>query len=268
MLCTWWVGHFGSERALELNVLKLREARESLRKTGKKPATVNRYLSAMRSCWNWERAAGLLPQDLLWPKRLMLTEPSGRVRYLTHGELDALMTAAAQHSPVLHAAVMVSLGCGIRQGELRRLRWQDMDFERQQLRVVKAKNVKADGESRSRSVYMPPVVVLALRKLRGSSPVIGQRVICDESGQPVAKEWIEYRWRAVRDAAGLQDFRWHDLRHSCASYLAQQGASLLEIGAVLGHRSPAATARYAHLTDAKPVTGHAALDAKLKGPAQ
>ncbi|EQD57803.1 Integrase, catalytic core, phage domain protein, partial [mine drainage metagenome] len=49
------------------------------------------------------------------------------------------------------------------------------------------------------------------------------------------------RWRTVRAAAGLADFHGHDMRHSCASFLAQQGATLLEIGSVLGHRSPAIT---------------------------
>jgi site-specific recombinase XerD len=67
----------------------------------------------------------------------------------------------------------------------------------------------------------------------------------------------------VRPAAGLKDFRWHDLRHSCASFLAASGASLVEIGSVLGHRSPSVTARYAHLVAGKPVTGHAKLDEKL-----
>jgi site-specific recombinase XerD len=69
----------------------------------------------------------------------------------------------------------------------------------------------------------------------------------------------------VRAAAKPQDFKWHDLRHSCASFLAQNGANLLEIGSELGHKSVTATLRYAHLVDANPVTGHAGLEAKLKG---
>jgi site-specific recombinase XerD len=91
-------------------------------------------------------------------------------------------------------------------------------------------------------------------------------VIADDMGQPVTKEWLEYRWRLIRAAAGLHDFRWHDMRHSCASFLAQQGATLLEIGSVLGHRSPSVTQRYAHLVQGAPVTGHAQLDKKLQEP--
>jgi site-specific recombinase XerD len=78
-------------------------------------------------------------------------------------------------------------------------------------------------------------------------------------------DWLVYHWRETRAAAGLRDFHWHDLRHCCASFLAQNGATLLEIGHVLGHRDLATTLRYSHLVQSKPVTGHAGLDAKLWG---
>ena len=256
LLLAWWTGHYGATKVMELNVLTLRQARDALR-PGRAPATVNRYVSAMRSAWNWGRAAGLVPQEQTWPSRLMLTEPKGRTRYLNDRELGALLTAAKAHSPAVHAAVLISLGCGVRQSELRRLRWQDVDLDKQRLRVLLSKN------DESRSVYMPAAAVEALRTLK-RAPVVGQTVIADEQGQPVAKEWLEYRWRLIRDAASLADFRWHDMRHSCASFLAQQGANLFEIGSVLGHRSPAVTARYSHLIEGAPVTGHVKLDEKLQ----
>src|SRR5690606_10967215 len=55
-------------------------------------------------------------------------------------------------------------------------------------------------------------------------------------------------WEAAREAAELPDFRFHDLRHSCASYLAMNGASLLEIADVLGHKTLAMVKRYSHLS--------------------
>jgi integrase len=256
-LLAWWEGHYGATKVLELNVLALREARATLHPR-RAPATVNRYLSAMRAAWNWGRAAGLVPSDLLWPSRLMLTEPKGRTRYLSDSELQAVLEAAAAQSPTMHAAVLVSVGCGVRQSELRRLKWTDVDLDKQRLRVLITKN------NESRSVYIPQSAVDVLRTLK-RAPVVGQHVIADEQGQAVAREWLTYRWHAIRDAAKLADFRWHDLRHSCASFLAQQGASLLEIGSVLGHKSPSVTMRYSHLVQGAPVTGHAALDEKLRG---
>src|SRR5688572_6703122 len=56
----WWVNHYGSTRVLEMNVLRLREARDRLRRN-RGPATVNRVLSHLRSAWNWGRASGLIP---------------------------------------------------------------------------------------------------------------------------------------------------------------------------------------------------------------
>jgi len=71
------------------------------------------------------------------------------------------------------------------------------------------------------------------RRRRGDRPVI-----------------IEKGWRSARTRAGLVNFKFHDLRHTCASYLAMNGASLLDIATILGHRKIATTMRYAHLTAA------------------
>lgn len=80
-LCSWWIQQYGTRRVVDFGVVQKREARELLRK-GRGPATVNRYLSEMRSAWNWGRASGLVVNDQLRPERLMLTEPRGRTRYL------------------------------------------------------------------------------------------------------------------------------------------------------------------------------------------
>jgi integrase len=119
-LLGWWVNHCGGDKALGFGTLKLREARDLLRH-GREPATVNRYLSAMRSAWNWARAAGLVPEEKGWPTRLLLTEPGGRVRFLDDTELAKVLEVAKAHSPWMMAAVVVSLGTGLRQGELLRL---------------------------------------------------------------------------------------------------------------------------------------------------
>jgi integrase len=255
-LLAWWSNNYGGERVLRFNVLKIRDARDRLRK-GRAPATVNRYLSAMRSAWNWARTAGLIPQDLLWPSRIMLTEPRGRTRFLSDVELTLLLKAAREHSPVMYAAVLVSVGCGVRLSELLRMRWADVDLEKQRLRVLLSKN------NESRGVYLPASAVAAIRILK-QAPVVGTHLITDEQGQALNKDQVAGRWNTIRAATGLVDFKWHDLRHSCASFLAQEGANLLEIGAVLGHKSPSVTRRYSHLIEGAPVTGHTKLDEKLR----
>lgn len=256
-LVLWWVNHYGSERILRFNVLTLRAGRAKL-EPGRAPATVNRYLAAMRSCWNWGRSAGLVPQDRLWPDRLSLTEPRERTRHLSDEELQRLLAEARAVGPTMYAAVVVSLATGVRQGELLRLRWNDVDLENKRIRVLLTKN----GESRA--VHLPPVAVEALQALTKGA-VVGQHVISDEAGQAYTKSLLESRWKKLRSAAKLTDFRWHDLRHSCASILAQEGASLVQIGSVLGHKSSSVTRRYAHLVEGAPVTGHDRLDERLRG---
>jgi site-specific recombinase XerD len=110
---------------------------------------------------------------------------------------------------------------------------------------------------------LPSVAVEALKALRKGKVVSATHVFL-LGDEPFEKSMLETRWKTIRKDAGLQDFRWHDLRHSCASFLAQKGATLLEIGSVLGHKSPSVTQRYSHLVQGALVKGHAKLDAKLR----
>ena len=253
----WWLSHYASEKVFEFGPVKLREARELL-SNGRQNGTVNRYLSDLRSCWNWGRAAGFIPQERGWPTRLLLSEPKGRSRYLNDFELKAVLDAAQKHSTWLHAAIVVSLATGLRQGELLRLKWEDIDFENKSVSIL---ITKAD---KPRVVHLPAPAVNALKKLKGDGAIKRKRVFEDD-GTPVNKNYLAWRWKQIRKAAGLTnaDFRWHDLRHSCASFLAQNGASLLEIGSVLGHSSPSVTQRYSHLIAGKAVTGADKLAEKL-----
>ena len=254
----WWKLNYGATKALEFGVLQLREARSRLM-PGRQPATVVRILASMRSCWNWARASGMLPKDKVWPPRLMLRVPDARVRYLSDDELAALLKAARASSAVLHAAIVVSIACGMRKGELLRLEWNDIDFARSRVQLLITKNGSA------RSVHLPAIAAAALKDLK-AAPVVGvTHVFLAPNSKPLSWQTLDKQWRVVRTAAGLVDFRWHDLRHSCASFLAQSGASLVEIGAVLGHRSANVTLKYSHLVQGAPVTGHAALNEKLGG---
>lgn len=240
-LLAWWANRYGSEKVLNLGVPKLREARELVR-NGRAAATVNRYLAALRSCWNWGRAAGLVPHENSWPRRrLFLTEPRGRVRFLSDEELSATLAAAQKMSPWIHAAIVVSVATGVRMGELLRVQWRDLDLEKLTL------TVHASRTDKRRLVHLNEPAAAALKNLRRTGPVDTRWVFVTETGAQADKFYLSYRWRQVREAAGLRDFRWHDLRHCTASYLAQDGATLAEIGSVLGHSTPSVTARYAHL---------------------
>jgi integrase len=262
-LLNWWKTHYGGTRVVDFGVLMLREARGTLQRSGRRrgvrsPATVNRYLSAIRSAWNWGRSAGLIAPERGWPTKLMLKEPDGRTRFLSAEEIETLLKAA-EGDQVMRAAILVSIATGLRQGELLRLKWRDIDFEKQDLTVMISKNATR------RRVHLTATAVEALKALRESKVVSPVTVFLARGGTPLKKSLLETRWRKIREAAKLDDFHWHDLRHTCASVLAQNGSTLLEIGSVLGHKSPSMTMRYSHLIQGKPVTGHAKLDELLRG---
>ncbi|MGB5104045.1 MAG: site-specific integrase [Steroidobacteraceae bacterium] len=256
-LLGYWRGRYGTTRLRAFGPAHVIDGRDALLAKGRKPATVNRYVSWLRRAWNWGRGtAGLVDSAAAWPPGLLLTENNTRSRFLSDDELAVLLASARKLYPIMHAAILVSLATGIRQGELLRLEWRDVRKDSLTIRETKTDT--------PRSVYLPGVAAARLRELK-EAPIVGTAVIADDVGQRFTLGDLLYRWRRIRDDAGLENFRWHDLRHSCASFLAQNGASLLEIGQVLGHKSPATTARYAHLVAGKAVTGHSKLDAKLKG---
>jgi integrase len=258
-LLDWWTSKFGNERVLDFGVLKLREEARPKLLQGRGNAATNRYLSALRSAWNWGRDSGYIPGERAWPRRLMLPEPRGIVRFLSDDERTRLLREA-ESDPTMRAAILVSIATGLRQGELLRLQWKDIDLVGAKATVQESKN----GEIKV--AHLVAEAVDALKALKEGAKVVSlTHPFVIERGKPLRKSLLETRWRRIRDAAKLEKFRWHDLRHTCASYLAQNGATLLEIGAVLGHKSQSMTARYSHLVKGAAVTGHDKLNEKLKG---
>jgi integrase len=264
----WWREYCGTTKVLRVEPRMLHAARTKLQTTGRgrsrlqkgrKASTCNRHLAALRSAWSWARASGVIPLDLIvFPQRLFLKEPDGRVRFLSDDEL-ARLQAAAKPDPVMYAAIMVAVGTGLRRGEILRLVWKDIDFAASILTVNVSKNGK------KRQVHLTASTVDALKALRQLPVVSTTHVFMQEHGVALNRNPFERRWRAIREAAHLEDFRFHDCRHSCASILAQSGASLWQISEQLGHKSLAMSARYAHLIQGKPTAAHAALEAKLRG---
>lgn len=254
----WWTNEHPTVRVIDFGADLLLKSRTKLL-IGRKPATVNRYLSSMRSAWIWGMGMRLIAAERAWPLRLALKEPGGRTRFLNDDEIARVLAATAD-DPVMNAAIVLSLATGLRQGELLRLTWADIDLERGKLTVHESKN----GEKRA--VHVLPNAIDALKKLKKLPLTSLVRVFVNAEGKPLKDYELDRRWRKIRKAANLTDFHWHDLRHTCASILVQSGASLLMVGTVLGHKSPNMTMRYSHLVQGAAVTGHDVLNAKLGTP--
>lgn len=169
-----------------------------------------------------------------------LSEPRGRTRFLSDAERDALLRECKAHSQVLHVLVVAALSTGARRGELLGLRWPDADMKRGLLTFHETKN----GERRA-----VPLVGAAHELLAEHCKV--RKIDCDlvfpgATGKPLE---IGKAFREACQRAGVADFRFHDLRHTAASWLAMNGATLGEIAEVLGHKSMQMAKRYAHLTE-------------------
>lgn len=230
---------FGALRLDELTPELLRAWRDRLLALHA-PGTVRRYLNLLRGPLTVAvREYRWLPENPFRYVRLPAAAP-GRVRYLTERECVQLLRCCEDsHLPALYPLVVLALHTGARKNEVRGLRWEEVDFARGLLRLLRTKN----GEAR-----VVPLVGLGFQVLaawqttrRAAVPWVFPR----EDGQQPVDFW--YAWLKARDAAGLDDLHFHDLRHTAASYLAMSGATLLDIAQILGHRSLEQSRRYSHL---------------------
>jgi integrase len=250
----WWKSQLGPTVLAEVtppriaDFLRLLQQGRSLSGRAAGPATRNRYLAALSAAFRWAMAPEQGWIDTNPARRVRrLVEPDGRVRFLSEEERGALLAAArANDSPSLFLLVLLALATGAREGELMRITWSDVDLANGFLRIRKTKN----GDPKSCPVRGPALDALR-EAARSRIRTFGMDYVFGEPGvtYSAARPWFpRKRWEAVRDTAGLKDFRFHDLRHTTGSYLAMSGATEREIMEVLGHRTAVMARRYSHLS--------------------
>lgn len=211
----------------------------------RKPQTWNRY-HAIISCvlqmccgeWQWVEynAARRVKRE---------KEGKGRVRFLSDDERDKLLAACkVSRCKHLYPSVVLALATGMRSAEVRYLTWNDIDLSKGVIILRDTKNKE------TRRVSLRGFALEIMRehaKVRQlGTPWIFPGEFSAKTGKPVT---LREAWIEAREAAGIPEFRFHDLRHSCASYLAMNGASLLEIAEVLGHKTLVMVKRYSHLAE-------------------
>lgn len=195
--------------------------------------------------WGW---IGSDPMEGVDPITKLRNE---RTRYLDEDERKALLKACqASSNRQLYPLVILALGTGARRGEILSLTLDDVDLERE---IAVLRNTK------NRDIRALPLMGHVKEVLK--EHIAWVKSYYEELEEKPKKRWlfpsqngqapidIRRPWEMARDAAGLVDFRFHDLRHSTASYLAMNGASQLEIAEVLGHRTLQMVKRYAHLSE-------------------
>lgn len=199
-------------------------------KKGNKPATVNRYLATIRSLlrmardeWQWIDS---------FPKIRMLPGEVERDRWLTREEADRLIACCAPHFAAL---VRFALATGCRAAEITGLEWSRVDLSRQTAWVNQTKN------GTPRGVPLNEDATAVLREQLGKHP----RFCFTYEGRPLTSDVTNTAWFTALKRAGITDFRFHDLRHTWASWHRQAGTSCDELKDLGGWKSRTMVDRYA-----------------------
>ncbi len=205
-------------------------------------ATVNRYMATLSHVFSFAvKERRLLDRNPVSDIRRK-KEPRGRTRFLSDEERASLLEGCTNSDWVpLHALVLLAITTGARKGELIGLKWPDVDLKKGRALVRETKN------DEQRTLPLAGKALEALRELKLKNSARSEYVFPQPSGLPGPYEHFDAHWYAALEAAQIRDFHFHDLRHTTASMLAVQGASLLEIADVLGHKTLAMVKRYSHL---------------------
>jgi len=247
----WWSKKIGYLTLRDVTAPVIINLRDELSaghyKHGKKrkrrsASTVIRYLAALSHVFT------IAAKEWQWTDHNPLTlvrkppAPRGRVRFLSDAERSDLLAACkASDSKYLYIIVVLALSTGMRSSEVRGLRWKQISLERGWIVLEETKNGHRRGI---------PLAGLALELMKEHAKVRNLKTDLVFPGS-TGKRPIELgkAWSTAVKKAELVDFRFHDLRHSAASYLAMSGATSVELAAVLGHRSLQMVQRYAHIAD-------------------
>jgi len=205
-------------------------------------ATVDKYLSVFKAFFNWCDIQGIFHANPV--RKIRMFRPNNQiVRYLNADEYQRLLTAAEKIRWYLRPVIEIAANTGLRRGNILELRWDECDRESGVIRKAKTKNNEAVA------IPMNAAVLAVLDKLeerRNGSPYVFPHMQGEQEGEAIKD--VKNSFRTALKKAKIEKFRFHDLRHCCASWLMMNGADLNDVRQILGHKSIAMTLRYAHLS--------------------
>ena len=261
---TWWKEKLGRYNLQDVSPALIGKCRDELLSqpfvtpTGKEkkrtPATVLRYMALLSHVFNvavkeWEWLAESPMSRVKKPK-----VSNNRIRYLSADELERLRTQAARsENPYLLTVLEVAVGTGMRYSEIMTLRWRNVLFEGETTALVLLEQTK---NSEHRGVPLAGKAFETVRALRDAhkkanhGKVNSAALLFPSTRTKDRPVQMRKSWETALERAGIEHFRFHDLRHTTASYLAMEGATAPEIAEVLGHKDLQMVKRYAHLSKA------------------
>jgi len=232
---------FGALHLDEISNQAIADLLSRMRDQGYASGTVNRVLILLRFVFNLARKWGV-PGAAENPTAGLKTAPDVcRERFLAREEVQRLLTALdTDENRVAAFAIKLLLLTGARRNEITHAKWEQVNWDKRTLLVPRAKS------GRPRSIHLNSAALDLLRAIERTdgNPFIFPSPV---TGRPSPS--LHFPWWRIRERAGLLDVRLHDLRHSFASFLVNQGVSLYVVQGLLGHTQARTTQRYAHLAN-------------------
>jgi site-specific recombinase XerD len=225
--------HIGSMRFDRIMPEKIEQVLAALKESGLTDSTLNRYRTFMSSVFSYAVKIGLMSANPV-ARVGRYKENDSRLRWLQDEEEERVRKAFVADSHEWEFDL--ALHTGMRRGEQFWLRWKDVDLERGNLTVK--------GKTGRRHLMANETAIRALRKLHVLS---GEKeFVCPDNDGTAKRDWRTWLFDAVKEA-GVEDFHWHDLRHTFASRLVMKGVDIRTVQELLGHKSIVQTMKYAHL---------------------
>ncbi|MDO8141428.1 MAG: site-specific integrase [Candidatus Brocadiales bacterium] len=229
--------YFNDARVLQITPKMISSYKAKRYGDGVKPASVNRELSMLSKAFN------LACKEWEWVKENPVSkvskdkENNERDRWLTDDEEKRLLENSPQW---LKEIIIFDLNTGLRQNELLSLTWDRVDLFRRVIVIQESKNGKP------RTI---PLTQTALDILTEKSKVINLKtglVFPNGKGKKIVYNVLTFPFNKAKARAGIENFHFHDLRHTFATRLAQRGVDIYKISKLLGHKDIRMTQRYAH----------------------
>lgn len=221
--------------------LEIEKLRGEFRKKGLKNATVNKKIAALKGLFSWAKRNRLIEVNPLEGiRRFKETDSETRIRFLSEEERRRLLDELSRHQDHLKPIVLLALNTGVRRGGILALEWRDVNFETETITLRASEAKDSDAEI----IPMNAVVIEALSEWHHVTGK-GKYVFPNARGVPMHD--CKTAWRTLLRNAGIEDFRWHDMRHDFASRLVMAGVDLNTVRELLGHSDLQMTLRYAHL---------------------
>ena len=229
---------FGNMYLSQVMPARIASYKVQRRNEGIAPKTINHELSFCKHAFNLAIREWEWIKDNPFTKVSMEKLPQPRIKWLTEEEFERLYQACDDR---LKPIVLLAVKTGMRQDNVLSLKWQEVDLNRGVITLEHTKNGERLGLPMNDTVK---TLLMELNKVRHIS---SDYVFADKAGNRLSATTVQHAFHRTCKKADIQNFRFHDLRHTFASWLVQKGVSLYEVQRLLGHKTIAMTMRYAHL---------------------